>query len=187
LRPLHAPRGARAGDPWPDHSSRAAGGPYDPDRHGGRDRASGERARRQPGPARQQPHRGEYRRWELGGKRLDLRTQVVPRASRVAVLWNAALADKVLEWQGVQTAARALRVMLHSLEVRTPDDFDGVLGALAQEHPNALITLDETIILAYNRRIVAFAMQHRMAMMSEVRDFAEAGDLMTYKLSGRDL
>jgi hypothetical protein len=30
-------------------------------------------------------------------------------------------------------------------------------------------------------------MQHRMAMISEVRDFAEAGDLMTYKLSGRDL
>lgn len=44
---------------------------------------------------------------ELGGKRLELLTQVVPQASRVAVLWNAALADRVPEWQGTQTAARA--------------------------------------------------------------------------------
>ena len=42
---------------------------------------------------------------ELGGKRLELLLQAVPQAARVAVLWNAALADKVPEWQGTQTAA----------------------------------------------------------------------------------
>lgn len=111
---------------------------------------------------------------ELGGKRLELLTQVVPWAARVAVLWNATLADKVPEWQGAQTAAWALGVTLHSLEVRTPEDFDGVLAALAQERPDALITLDDVLTLAHHRRIVAFATQHRLPMISEVRDFAEA-------------
>jgi putative ABC transport system substrate-binding protein len=124
---------------------------------------------------------------ELGGKRLELLTQVVPQASRVAVLWNAALADKVPEWQGVQTAARALGVTLHSMEVRTPDDFDGALATLAKERPDALITLDDALTLAHHRRIVAFATQHRLAMISEVKDVAEAGGLMTYGPSGRDL
>jgi putative ABC transport system substrate-binding protein len=105
----------------------------------------------------------------------------------VAVLWNAALADKVPEWQGTQTAARALGVTLHSVEVHTPDDFDGALATLAKERPDALITLDDALTLALHRRIVAFATQHRLAMISEVKDFAEAGGLMTYGPSGRDL
>jgi putative ABC transport system substrate-binding protein len=58
---------------------------------------------------------------ELGGKRLELLMQAVPQAARVAVLWNAALADKVPEWQGTQTAAHALGVSLHSVEVRGPE------------------------------------------------------------------
>jgi putative ABC transport system substrate-binding protein len=124
---------------------------------------------------------------ELGGKRLELLTQAVPWASRVAVLWNAALADKVPEWQGTQTAARALGVSLHSVEVRGPDDFDGAFATLARERPDALITLADALTLAHHHRIVAFATQHRLAMISELKDFAEAGGLMTYGPNGRAL
>src|SRR4029453_5215056 len=74
---------------------------------------------------------------ELGGKRLELLLQAVPQAVRVAVLWNAALADKVPEWQGTQTAPHALGVSLHSVEVRGPDDFDGALAPLARGRPGA--------------------------------------------------
>jgi len=73
------------------------------------------------------------------------------------------------------------------MEVRTPDDFDGVLATLAKERPDALITLDDALTLVHHRRIVAFATQHRLAMISEVKDFAEAGGLMTYGPSGREL
>jgi putative ABC transport system substrate-binding protein len=124
---------------------------------------------------------------ELGGKRLELLMQAVPWASRVAVLWNAALADKVPEWRETQTAARALGVSLHSVEVRGPDDFDGAFATLAWERPDALITLADALTLAHHRRIVAFATQQRLAMISELKDFAEAGGLMTYGPSGRAL
>jgi putative ABC transport system substrate-binding protein len=62
-----------------------------------------------------------------------------------------------------------------------------VLAALAQERPDAFMTLDDVLILAHHCRIVTFATQHRLAMISEVRDFAEAGGLMTYGPSGCDL
>jgi putative tryptophan/tyrosine transport system substrate-binding protein len=124
---------------------------------------------------------------ELGGKRLELLLQAVPGASRVAVLWNAALADKVPEWQGTQTAARALGVALHSVEVRGPADFDGAFATLAQARPDALITLADALTLTHLRRIVAFATAHRLAMISELKDFAEAGGLMSYGPSGRAL
>jgi putative ABC transport system substrate-binding protein len=94
---------------------------------------------------------------ELGGKRLELLLQAVPWASRVAVLWNAALADKVLEWQGTQTAAQAVGVMLHSVEVRGPGDFEGAFATLARERPDALITFADPLTLTQHRRIVAFA------------------------------
>jgi putative ABC transport system substrate-binding protein len=124
---------------------------------------------------------------ELGGKRLELLLQAVPGASRVAVLWNAALADKMPEWQGTQTAARRLGVALHSVEVRGPADFDGAFATLAREHPDALITLADALTLTHLRRIVAFATEHRLALISELKDFAEAGGLMTYGPSGRAL
>jgi ABC-type uncharacterized transport system substrate-binding protein len=124
---------------------------------------------------------------ELGGKRLELLLQAVPQAVRVAVLWNAALADKVPEWQGTQTAAQTMGVSLHSVEVRGPDDFEGAFATLARERPDALITFADPLTLTHHRRIVAFATQHRLAMISELKAFAEAGGLMTYGPNGPDL
>ena len=124
---------------------------------------------------------------ELGGKRLELLLQAVPQASRLAVLWNAALIDKVPEWQGTQTAVQTLGVALHSVEVRGLDDFEGAFATLARERPDALITFADPLTLTHHRQIVAFATQHRLAMISELKAFAEAGGLMTYGPSGADL
>ena len=73
------------------------------------------------------------------------------------------------------------------MEVRGPDDFEGAFATLARERPDALITFADPLTLAQHRQIVAFAMQHRLAMISELRAFAEAGGLMTYGPSGLDL
>ena len=105
----------------------------------------------------------------------------------MAVLWNAALADKVPEWQGTQTAAQALGVALHSVEVRGPDDFEGAFATLARERSDALITFADSLTLTHHRRIVAFATQHRLAMISELKVFAEAGGPATYGPNGSEL
>ena len=97
------------------------------------------------------------------------------------------MADKALEWQGTQMAARALGVTLLSVEVRRLDDFDGALATLARERPDALIMLADPLTMARQHRIVEFATQHRLPMISELKAFAEAGGLMTYGPSLPDL
>jgi len=120
---------------------------------------------------------------EVSGKRLDLLKQAVPQASRVAVLWNASEPSKASELHDTQVAAQALGVTLHSVEVRGPDDFDGALAAIAKERPDALLVFAEPLTLNHQRRIVDFATQHRLPLMSSNKEFAEAGGLMTYGAS----
>jgi len=120
---------------------------------------------------------------EVGGKRLELLKQAVPQASRVAVLWNPAHPGKEIEWQDTQVAARALGVTLHAVEVRDPADFDGAFVAIARERPDVLIVFTEVLTLTHQRQIVDFATQHRLPMISESREFAATGGLMTYGAS----
>jgi putative ABC transport system substrate-binding protein len=78
-------------------------------------------------------------------------------------------------------------VALHSVEVRGPDDLESAFATLARERPDALITFADPLTLTHHRRIVAFATQHRLAMISELKVFAAAGGLMTYGPNGSAL
>jgi len=124
---------------------------------------------------------------EGAGKRLELLKEAAPRASRVAVLWNAVPAGKVIEFRETQVAARALGVTLQSVEVRGPHDFDRAFSAIATGRPDALIVFSETLTLTHRQRIVDFAARSRLPMISETRQFAAAGGLLTYGASLPDL
>jgi putative ABC transport system substrate-binding protein len=121
------------------------------------------------------------------GKRLELLKEAVPRASRVAVLWNAANPNKALEWKETQIAARALRVTLHTAEVRTVDDFERVFSAITRGRADAMITVVDSLTIAHRRQIVEFAAQTRLPMIAAYREFVEAGGLMSYGVSPHDL
>ena len=62
---------------------------------------------------------------DLGGKRLELLKELLPRLSRVAVFWNAANPYPAIVFKETQAAGRTLGIEVHSLEVRGPDDLDG--------------------------------------------------------------
>jgi putative ABC transport system substrate-binding protein len=124
---------------------------------------------------------------EGGGKRVELLKEAVPHASRIAVLWNTDHPAKALEWHQTQEAARVLGVTLHSVEVRRPHDFDRAFAAMTETRPDALITFTESLTIGHRQQIADFAAQHRLPMMSEIKEFAEVGGLMTYGPSLPDL
>jgi len=117
---------------------------------------------------------------ELGGKRLELLMQAVTQAARVAVLWNPANPNKVLEWQETQRAAHAFGVTLQSVEVRTPDDFERAFAALTRGRADALLTMTESLTLMHRSQIVDFTTHNRLPMLAAGREFVEAGGLMSY-------
>ena len=91
-----------------------------------------------PVPAATSPALQPFTR-ELGGKRLELLKEAVPKLARVAVLYDPAIPASVLEVKEVlPVAARALGLTLQPWEVRAADDFEKVFAALNKQRPDGL-------------------------------------------------
>jgi len=124
---------------------------------------------------------------DLGGKRLELLKEVLPRLARAAIIWNAANPYSALVFGETQGAAKKLTVELQSLEVRGPDDFDGAFEAAKRQHPEALITVEDPLTFTYAKRIAEFAVAHQLPALHGLREFVTADGLMSYGASLADL
>src|SRR5262245_51988224 len=117
---------------------------------------------------------------ELRGKRLELLKETLPKLSRVAILWNPDNASVVLKFKETEAAARVLGIQLQSLEARHPSDIERGFQAAARARADAVVTADEQFLSSQRARIVALAIQQRLPVPSEFREFAEAGALFSY-------
>jgi ABC-type uncharacterized transport system substrate-binding protein len=117
---------------------------------------------------------------ELNGKRLEVLKEALPAVSRIAVLWNSANPITAPYLQETQAAAQALRVELHVLEVRTPNDFEDAFAAVLRGRAEALLVLPDSFLTSHHRRIVDFAHRYRLPGMYYSRAYVEAGGLMSY-------
>ncbi len=124
---------------------------------------------------------------EMGGKRLEILKQAVPKAARVAVLWNTAYQGKAAEFRDTQVTAAALKVTLQPVEVREPRDFDRALSISARHRPDAMVVFSDPLTVSHRQQIIEHAMKFRLPMISELREFAKAGALMSYGAGIADL
>jgi ABC-type uncharacterized transport system substrate-binding protein len=120
---------------------------------------------------------------ELGGKRLELLREVVPKLSHVAILWNPANPGNPPQLRDTEVAAQTLGVRLRPLEVRVPGDFEGTFETAIRGRVSALIALDDPVIFRERTRIVGLAAKSRLPVMYGFREFVEAGGLMSYGTS----
>jgi putative ABC transport system substrate-binding protein len=118
---------------------------------------------------------------ELGGKRLELLKEAVPKVTRVAVLYNPANPNSVREVKEVlPVAARALRLTLQPWEVRATDDIDKVFAAMRKQRPDGIYVPGGPLMNANQNRFVDFALKSRLPSLYGRRRAVEAGDLMSY-------
>lgn len=117
---------------------------------------------------------------ELSAKRLEYLKEAIPKASRIAVLWNADDLGMTLRYREVEKAAQALHVTVQPLGVREPDDFDAAFTAMAQNRPDALFLVTDALTLLNRKRVIEFAAQHRIAAMYEFNQLVRDGGLMSY-------
>jgi putative ABC transport system substrate-binding protein len=123
---------------------------------------------------------------ELGGKRLELFKEAVPKLARVAVLYDPASQNSISEVKEVLPAvARALGLTLRSWEVRATDGFERVFVALNKERPDGLyLPPGGPLIFANVRRVANLALKSLLPSMYNIREAIDAGGLMYY---GADL
>ena len=122
---------------------------------------------------------------ELGGKRLELLKEAVPKIARVAVLYDPADPSSVLETKEVlPVAARALGLTIEPWEVRAADDFEKVFAALRKQRPDGLFVGGGGPMADNGKRIANFALKNRLPSTYRTKEFVDAGGLMSY---GADL
>jgi putative ABC transport system substrate-binding protein len=91
---------------------------------------------------------------ELGGKRLELFKEAVPKVVRIAFLYQPGSPNQVLQLKEVQTAARPLRLTLQPWETRAANDFDRVFAALNKQRPDGLHVTSGPLMRTNRNRIV---------------------------------
>jgi ABC-type uncharacterized transport system substrate-binding protein len=121
---------------------------------------------------------------ELSGKRLELLKEVVPKVTRVAVLYNPASLASVPAAKEVQTFARALKLTVLLSEVRGAEDFDRVFAAMGKQRPDGLYVTGSQLMNANRNRIVGFALKSQLPAVYSIKESVDAGGLIYY---GADL
>ena len=122
---------------------------------------------------------------DLYAKRLELLKEVVPLASRVAVLFNANSRGSRRMLKDIQAAAPPLGVTVLPLEVKGPDDVDRAFATIRKERPGGL--LQSLGLGRYRRRIVELAAKSRLPAIYTQGRWVAAGGLMSYGSSWPDL
>jgi putative ABC transport system substrate-binding protein len=103
---------------------------------------------------------------------------MVPHATRVTVLLNPTHVD--LEYKELETAGRKLGIKLQAVEVRSPEELEAGLRAVAAGKPDALIVVPSRLLNLNLKRIATFALEQRLPSVSMWSAFTEVGGLMTY-------
>ena len=121
---------------------------------------------------------------EIYPKRVELLSELVPRATRIAVLFNMSNPAIPRQWLEVETAARALGLQAHLLDVRKVEDLRPAFDMATRQRADALVVGLETLTLANAPLIVELAAKHRLPAMYASTEFV--GGLASYGVNYPD-
>ena len=117
---------------------------------------------------------------QLGGKRLELLKAVVPKASRIAVLYNPGDSANVLASKDLEQSAPALGFTLQRVEVRKPAEFESAFAAMTRRQAQALFGAAGLLTTPHRQILVDLAAKARIPAIWGERQFVESGGLMSY-------
>ena len=115
---------------------------------------------------------------ELAGKRLEFLREVMPRLSRVAVVWNPDHPDP--DFKDTQVAAARLGIRLQSIEVRKLDDFDGALAMATRDRAEAVIVVSSRLMNLRRSQLLDFAAKSRIPIATGWGAWVQNGALLSY-------
>jgi putative ABC transport system substrate-binding protein len=124
---------------------------------------------------------------DVVGKRLQLLKEVVPAASRIAVLLNPENPTNTLQLKLIRTAAPSPAVTLLAFEARRLEDIDRAFAAMRAESVEALIVMGDPMLGSHRRTLVDLAANGRLPAIYATSPFVDEGGLMSYGANFEDL
>jgi putative tryptophan/tyrosine transport system substrate-binding protein len=123
---------------------------------------------------------------ELAAKRLELLRELLPAATRVAVLVNPTGTSAETTVRGVEAAARVMGLQIQVLSASTSREIDSAFATFVRERPDALFVSPEPFFRSRRVQLTHLATRHAVPATYALRDYVEAGGLMSYGASLAD-
>jgi putative ABC transport system substrate-binding protein len=117
---------------------------------------------------------------DLGPKHLEMLLSIVPKLSRVAVLTNPTNSGHTTIVKTIQTAAQTSGVRILSLQARSAQEVESAFSTMKRENAGAVIVVNDPFFNQQRRQIIDLAAKNRLSSVSAVKEYAEAGGLMSY-------
>ena len=116
---------------------------------------------------------------DLAGKRFELLREVIPGLLRLAILFNVNNPNSPLEFGIIQAAARPLGLEVLPSEIQRADDIAPALVAI-KDHADAMYVVGDPLTFVHRTQINTLAVSQRLPTVFSVREYVEAGGLMSY-------
>jgi putative ABC transport system substrate-binding protein len=114
---------------------------------------------------------------EIRAKQLQLLKEALPRVLRVAVLRSPVT---TVDLEAYESAGQALAMRVQVVEIGSSDDLARIFAAMARDRVEAIVVPGDPLLFADRQRVVGLASAHRLPGMYSLREFTEAGGLMSY-------
>jgi len=124
---------------------------------------------------------------DMSLKQLELFKEAVPRASRVAVLWNPDNPWHPITVKGLRQSGRTLGMQPQFVPIREPGDFDKAYRAVLGGRAQGVLILADPMTYAHRRELASLSLKHRLPAIGSLREYAEAGCLLSYWADTTDL
>lgn len=125
---------------------------------------------------------------DLSAKRVELLTELMPKISRVGVLWDADGPGPAVAFKKYKAAAQAFKLDMRSLEVRGPKpDFEKAFAAAKVARGDALIVVRNPLIGQHRNQIFELTIKNRLVSMAEEGQYVDAGGVISYGANAPEL
>jgi putative ABC transport system substrate-binding protein len=123
---------------------------------------------------------------ELGPKQLELLLETIPKAAPIAVLCSVQSPSSGINFSAIESNARKIGVSVLRSDVRTATDISDVFALMKKNQIKAIIVMSDGLFNGNRKLIADLALKHHLPSISVIREFAEAGGLMSYGPSYAD-
>ena len=123
---------------------------------------------------------------ELSGKRLELLREIIPKVSRIAVLWHPNKWDEK-EVRESEIAAREFGLKLQSVQISNPDEFQTAYASISKESARAIIIIQGPFTSLHRKKILELSLLHRLLSICDAPDWVDEGCLASYGPNRADL
>ena len=123
---------------------------------------------------------------ELAAKRMELLHEMVPAAARVAILGDPTFALTESHVRDAETAARAMKIQIQVLNASTSREINGAFANIVHERPDVLFVAPSPFFISRRVQLTQLAARHAVPAIYSVRQYTEAGGLMSYGTSQTD-